>query len=166
MAQSLLTTVKGPSGLLNIVFGEAAPEQRLPWCGVVTAAFAPSFPASAFMEHEEYLSRHPLTVNQGTRFWCISLANDSGSILAVCKTIRRRFLVRDIESIREENGYCIGYVATHPDYRRLGLATLLMQQIAGWLDGPADAAASMLYTSVGDVCDNGPKLAGSMPSSC
>lgn len=154
MAQSLSTTIKGPNGPLNVVFGEATPEQRLPWCGVVTAAFAPSFPASAFMQHEEHLSQHPLTVNQGTRFWCISLADDPGSVLAVCKAVRRRFLVRASDSVREEDGYCIGYVGTHPDYRRLGLAKLLMRHVAEWLDGPADAAASMLYTSVGDVRDN------------
>ncbi|RFU72433.1 hypothetical protein TARUN_9829 [Trichoderma arundinaceum] len=150
MSQSLSATIKGPSGPLNIVFGEVTPEQRLPCCEVVVAAFAPSLPASIFVEHEEYLSQHPLSLNQGTRFWCISLADDPGSVLAFCKTIRRRFLVRDSKSIREEDGYCISTVATHPHYRRLGLATLLIKHIAEWLDGPADAAASMLYTSVGD----------------
>ncbi|KAL6899943.1 hypothetical protein GGI43DRAFT_427653 [Trichoderma evansii] len=152
MTQTLptTTTIKGPSGPLNVVLGEATPEQRFPWCAVVTAAFAPSFPASAFEAHEEYLAQHPLTVNQGTRFWCISLADDPKVVLAVTKTVRRPFLVRDSESVREENGYCIGYVGTHPDYRRLGLASLLIKHVAEWLDGPADAAASMLYTSVGD----------------
>ncbi|KAL7928220.1 hypothetical protein V8C35DRAFT_318689 [Trichoderma chlorosporum] len=150
MALSLPTAIKTPSGPLNVIFGEATSEQRLQWCQVVTAAFAPSLPASALVEHEEYLSQHPLTVDQGTRFWSLSLVEDSRMVLAVCKTIRRRFLIRDIESVSERDGYCIGYVATHPDYRRLGLATLLIKQLASWLDGPANATASMLYTSVGD----------------
>ncbi|UKZ72415.1 hypothetical protein TrVFT333_000044 [Trichoderma virens FT-333] len=150
MLHSLSATINGPSGPLNVVFGEGTPEQRLSCCEVIVAAFAPSFPASACVEHEEYLSRHPLSLNKGTRFWCISIADNPGTILALCKTIRRRFLVRDSESIHEEDGYCIGTVATHPHYRRLGLATLLIKHVAEWLDGPADAAASMLYTSVGD----------------
>lgn len=155
MTQSLpaTATVKGPNGPLNVVLGEAAPEQILPWCGIVTAAFAPSFPGSAFLTQEEYLAQHPLTLNQGTRFWCVYLADDPTTLLAVTKTVRRQFLVRDSESVREETGYCIGYVGTHPDYRRLGLASLLIKHVAEWLDGPADAAASMLYTSVGDVSD-------------
>lgn len=164
MAFSFSTTVQGPSGPLNVVFGEGTPEQHLACCEVIVASYAPSFPASAIAEQEEYLSQHPLTVNQGTRFWCISLDDDTKSVLALCKTIRRRFLVKDSESMREESGYCISTVATHPQYRRLGLATLLIEQVAKWLDGPGDAAASMLYTSVGDVCDN-TMLAGSMPFS-
>ncbi|KKP06712.1 hypothetical protein THAR02_01201 [Trichoderma harzianum] len=150
MAFSFSTTVQGPSGPLNVVFGEGTPEQHLACCEVIVASYAPSFPASAIAKQEEHLSQHPLTVNQGTRFWCISLDDDTGSVLALCKTIRRRFLVKDSESMREESGYCISTVATHPQYRRLGLATLLIEQVAKWLDGPADAAASMLYTSVGD----------------
>ncbi|KAL7916855.1 hypothetical protein GGI35DRAFT_50127 [Trichoderma velutinum] len=150
MAYSLSTTVQGSSGPLKVVFREGTPEQLLACCEVIVASYAPSFPASACVEHEEYLSQHPLTINQGTRFWCVSLDDDTGSILALCKTIRRRFLVKDSESMREESGYCLSTVATHPQYRRLGLATLLIEQVAKWLDGPADAAASMLYTSVGD----------------
>lgn len=156
MTQSLSTTatVKGPNGHLNVALGEATHEQILPWCGIVTAAFAPSFPGSAFLAQEQCLSQHPLTLNQGTRFWCVYLAEDPKTLLAVAKTVRRQFLIRDSESVHEETGYCIGYVGTHPDYRRLGLASLLIKHVAEWLDGPADAAASMLYTSVGDVSDD------------
>lgn len=150
---SATATVKGPNGPLNIALGEATPEQMLPWCGIVTAAFAPSFPGSAFLAQEECISQHPLTLNQSTRFWHISLADDPKVLLTVAKTVRRQFLVRDSESVREETGYCIGYVGTHPDYRRLGLASLLIKHVAEWLDGPANAVASMLYSSVGDVSD-------------
>jgi GNAT superfamily N-acetyltransferase len=165
MAKSLSATIKGPSGPLNVVFAEATPEQSLPCGEVIVAAFAPSVPASFCAEQEEHLSQHPLSLNQGTRFWCISLADDPSSVLALCKTIRRRFLVRDNESMREEDGYSISTVATHPQYRRLGLATLLIKHVAEWLDGPADAAASMLYTSVGDVRDS-LKRTGLILSNC
>lgn len=151
MAQSMSATIKGPKGPLDIVFGEGIPDQRVPCCEIVAAAFAPQVPVSVFVEHGEVLLQHPLARNKGIRYWCISLADDPRSVMAMCGTIRRPLLVRDSRSTRQEDGYCVFMVATHAQYRRLGLANMLMKQIAEWLDGPAGAAASMLYTSVGDV---------------
>jgi ribosomal protein S18 acetylase RimI-like enzyme len=151
MAQSVPATINRPGGPLNIVFGEGTPDQQVSWCEVAAAAFAPQVPASVFVEHGDALSQHPLARNKGIRYWCISPADNRTSVIAMCGTIRRPLLVRDSESMREEQGYCVFMVATHTQYRRLGLATMLMTQVAEWLDGPGDAAASMLYTSVGDV---------------
>jgi ribosomal protein S18 acetylase RimI-like enzyme len=151
MAQSVSATIKGPNGPLSIVFGEGSPDQQVPWCEVAAAAFAPQVPASVFVEHGDALSQHPLARNKGIRYWCISLVDDPASVISMCGTIRRPLLVRDSESTREEDGYCVFMVATHTQYRRLGLAKMLMIQVAEWLDGPGGAAASMLYTSVGDV---------------
>lgn len=152
MAQSVsATTINGPNGPLNLVFGESTPEQRLACCELVVSAFAPDFPGSSLMAHEDAMAQHPLVANRGSRYWCLSLADDPGCIVSLCKTMRRRLLVRDGDSTREEDGYCIGAVVTDPRYRRLGLAKMLMQRVAQWADGPGGAAATMLYTSVGDV---------------
>lgn len=150
MALSMSTVIKGPNGPLNIVFGEGAPDQKVSWCEVAAAAFAPQVPASVFVEHGDALSQHELARNKGIRYWCISLEDDPASVLAMCGTIRRPLLVQDSESLREEDGYCVFMVATHPQYRRLGLAKMLMSRVAEWLDGPGGAAVSMLYTSVGN----------------
>ncbi|ORY58055.1 uncharacterized protein BCR38DRAFT_75647 [Pseudomassariella vexata] len=150
MAQSVSATITGPNGPLDIVLGEQTPDQKSPCWELAVAAFAPQIPASAFAEQAEALWKHPLARNQGVRFWCISLADDPASVVAMCGTIRRPLLVRDSESTREEDGYCVFMVATHAQYRRRGLAKILLKRIAEWLDGPGDAAASMLYTSVGD----------------
>lgn len=151
MTQSLSETISGPNGPLNIVFGEGTPDQQLSLCEVASAAFAPQVPASVFVEHGKALSQHPLVSNNGVRYWCISLVDDPQTVLTMCGTLRRPLLVRDSESTREENGYCVFMVATHTQYRRLGLAKKLMNRVAEWLDGPGGAAISMLYTSVGDV---------------
>jgi hypothetical protein len=147
----MAATIKGRNGPLNIVFAEATPDQRVPACEVATAAFAPKLPASVFVEHGDALSDTQLARGKGIRYWCISLADDPASVLTMCGTIRRPLLIRDSESTREEVGYCVFMVATHTQYRRLGLAKMLMNQVAEWLDGPGDVNVSMLYTSVGDV---------------
>lgn len=151
MAQPVSTSIAGPNGPLDVVIGGQNPGQEFSCCELAVAAFAPEIPASVFAEHGEALSKHPLARNQGIRYWCISLANDPMSVIAMCGTIRRPLLVRDSESMREEDGYCVFMVATHAQYRRLGLAKMLMKRVAEWLDGPGSAAASMLYTSIGDV---------------
>ena len=51
----------------------------------------------------------------------------------------------------EGDGYCIASVITNPDYRKAGLASVLMGHVAEWMDGPGGGTASMLYTSIGDV---------------
>ncbi len=151
MAQPVSATIIGPNGPLDMVLGEQNPDQRFPCSELGVAAFAPQLPASVFAEHAEAMSKHPLAHNQGIRYWCISLADNPASVITMCGTIRRPLLVRDSESTREEDGYCVFMVATHAQYRRLGLAKMLMKRVAEWLDGPGNAAASMLYTSVGDV---------------
>ena len=151
MVQSMLITIKRPNGPLNIVFGEGTRDQQVSWCEVAASAFAPQIPASVFVEHGDALSTHPLARNKGIRYWCFSLADDPACVISMCGTLRRPLLVRHTEFIREEDGYCVFMVATHAQYRRLGLARMLMNRVAEWLDGPGGAAVSMLYTSVGDV---------------
>lgn len=151
MAQTVSATIKGPNGPLDLVLGQATPEQQAPCYELAAAAFVPQISPSVIVEHGESVSQHPLVRNNGSRFWCISLANDPLTVIAMCGTLYRPLLVRDSQSMREEKGYCIFMVATHTQYRRLGLAKMIMKQVTEWLDGAGGAAASMLYTSVGDV---------------
>lgn len=151
MSQSTSATIKGPNGPLDVVFAEATPTQRLACCEIIVASFALKSPASTFLRHEVGISQLPLSLNQGMRTWCLSLADDPNTVVALCKTVGRRLLIRDSDSIREEHGYCVSTVATHPQYRRRGLATFLIERVSEWLDGPAGVAMSMLYTSAGNV---------------
>jgi GNAT superfamily N-acetyltransferase len=50
--------------------------------------------------------------------------------------MRRRSLVREDGQTRDEDVYVVASVITHPDYRRLGLAGFLMEEVARWIDSP------------------------------
>ena len=69
-------------------------------------------------------------------------------MLSPCKTTRRSFLLGDTEDIREVKWYCINSVVTALLYRGHGLASYLLQNVAQWLDGPGEAAVSLLYSGI------------------
>lgn len=139
------------STLDGVVFGEANPEQQVRCYQLAAMAFGPPLSEADYVEREEYLGQRPLARNKGWRIWCLSLAEDPSEVLATCKTIRKDLVVRDSDGSREEQAYCIASVFTNPRYRGHGFASLLMKHVAEWMDGPGSAAASMLYTIVGDV---------------
>ncbi|KAI0016505.1 hypothetical protein F4780DRAFT_678960 [Xylariomycetidae sp. FL0641] len=87
------------------------------------------------------------SVDGGWRFWCLAPAKETERVLATCKTMRRPFLLRDEDGCREQQGYCVTSVVTHPEYRRYGLASLLLEYVGDWMDG---GGPSMLFTSIGD----------------
>jgi GNAT superfamily N-acetyltransferase len=153
MPQPVSSTIKGPDGPLNIILGEATPAQRAVCWNLSGTVFAPQLPSSVFPEHGEIMFNHELVRDNGERYWCVSLADEPLTVIAMCGTMRRTFLIRDGESTREEIGYCVFAVATHPQYRRLGLAKMVMNYVAEWLDGEAETPVSILYTSVGDVSE-------------
>ncbi|KAH7303499.1 hypothetical protein B0I35DRAFT_364935 [Stachybotrys elegans] len=150
MPQSMPVTINGPDGPLEAILGEATSAQRVACWELASVVFAPQIPASLFVEHLKTMFNHKLVRDNGERYWCISRADDPMTVMAMCGTIRRAFLIRDNESMREEEGFCIFAVATHIQYRRLGLAKMIMKYVSEWLDGDARAPVSMLYTSVGD----------------
>ncbi|KAI1409046.1 hypothetical protein F5Y13DRAFT_171055 [Hypoxylon sp. FL1857] len=80
----------------------------------------------------------------------LALADNPEVVLAMCKTLHRDLLIRDGAGLRQEQGYCICSVITDSCYRNRGLATVLMKNIAEWVDGPGGATASTLYSEVGD----------------
>lgn len=150
------TTINGPNGPQEIIFGEATPLQRIQCSKLAATAFRLPLSEADCLEHEEQNSWPPLSHNDGWRFWCLFLAaDDDARVLATCKTIRRNILVRDNSETREEQAYCLASVITDPQYRQYGLATLLLNYLAEWMDGPGDGIASLLYTSIGDVSYSG-----------
>ncbi|KAK6840486.1 hypothetical protein PG995_016240 [Apiospora arundinis] len=144
-------TVDGPSPMA-VVFGEAKDQQSLLQCRKLTAAaFGAPFSEQDYLEREEYLDQQPLTRDGGWRTWCLRTTTEPLSqAVASCKTIRRDLLVREANIVAEKKGYCIVNVVTHPDFRGRGLASELLQHLGRWLDGPGEATASMLYTSIGN----------------
>lgn len=146
------TTLSLPDGPVEVAVGEATPEQQLQCCRLAGTAFAAPLSQDQYVELDDYLGSLPLDVDKGRRYWCLFPTNDPNCILATCKTLHRFILVKDGQgALREGDGYCIASVITNPDYRKSGLASVLMEHVAGWMDGPGAGRASMLYTSIGDV---------------
>jgi GNAT superfamily N-acetyltransferase len=148
------TSLPGPDGPIKVVFSEASPSQKDQISKLTWAAFGVPLPEADHIEREEYLLQSPINANGGMRYWCLAIASDDnlGKVVATCKTVHRDLLVRDKDGCREEQGYCIASVVTDPHFRKHGLQTLLLKNVADWMDRDGGATASTLYTSVGDVC--------------
>lgn len=65
--------------------------------------------------------------------------------------MHRDLLIRDVDGVREEQGYCVATVITDSKYRNHGLATFLLENVSRWMDGSGGAEASTLYSDVGMV---------------
>ncbi|KAI1363139.1 hypothetical protein F5Y08DRAFT_252686 [Xylaria arbuscula] len=137
----------------TVVFGEATPEQLLRSRQLAGAEFGKPLTIEDYVETEKYLAQKPLVSDGGWQIWCLSLAQKPHEVLAACKTIHREVLVRDMSGIHRQSAYCIATVVTDPRYRGQGLQSRLLQYVSSWLDGPGNAVASMLYTSIGDFYD-------------
>ncbi|KAK7991610.1 hypothetical protein PG988_000404 [Apiospora saccharicola] len=147
-------TIGGPNPM-TVVFGEAIDQQsHLQCCKLAAAAFGAPLSEQDYLEREGFLGQQPLTRDGGWRTWCLRTTTadppTAQVVVAACTTIQRSLLVRECGAVDEKKGYCIASVVTHPDFRGRGLASALLEHLARWLDGPGEAAASMLYTSIGN----------------
>lgn len=146
------TTLNLADGPVEVAVGEATPEQQLQCCKLAGTAFAAPLSQDQYVELEDYLGSLSLAVDGSRRYWCLFPTNNPNCILATCKTLHRFILVRDGQAaLSQGDGYCLASVITNPDYRKSGLASVLMEHVAEWMDGPGAGTGSMLYTSIGDV---------------
>ncbi|KAI8958932.1 hypothetical protein F5Y11DRAFT_334616 [Daldinia sp. FL1419] len=161
MADRKQITIEDARGTLKLAFFEATdPQDRIRCAKLASTAFGKSLTQEGYLEREEYLAKQPLARGTGWRWWCLALIDDPEQVLAMCKTMHRDLLVRDGSAprgeavVRQEQGYCICSVVTSSTYRGRGLASVLLKEVAGWLDGPGNATASILYSDVGDFYVN------------
>ena len=151
MSQFPSTTLEGREDSISVVFKEASPSQRLQCRKLAAPPFGAPLNESDYVQLDEYLGDVPLTRDNGWRFWCLCLAGDRDQVLATCKTVHRTLFVREGDTATERQAYCIASVVTDPRYRGYGLASLLLEHVADWMDGPGGAIASLLYTSIKEV---------------
>ncbi|KAI0012179.1 hypothetical protein F4779DRAFT_105611 [Xylariaceae sp. FL0662B] len=143
--------IEDAQGTMDVVFSNATTaEERIRCSKLASTAFGKSLSQDEYLEREDYLGRLPLTRDSGWRFWCLTRADDPKQVLTMCKTMHRDMLVRDAQGIRKEQGYCIASVVTDSRYRGRSLATILLENVAEWMDGPGNAISSMLYSDVGE----------------
>ncbi|KAI1083058.1 hypothetical protein F5B20DRAFT_528393 [Whalleya microplaca] len=142
--------VEDAQGTMIVKFSNATTaEERIQCSKLASTAFGKSLSPEGYLEREEYLGQLPLTRDSGWRFWRLTRTDDPKQVLAMCKTIHRDLLVRDVHGTSKKQGYCIASVVTDPRYRGRGLAAILLKNVAEWMDGPGNAVASMLYSDVG-----------------
>lgn len=143
-------TINTPTdGPIEVVFGEASPEQRVECFKQAGRTFVRSVPEDLWVAAEKQLEQLPLLREKGCRHWCLYRADAPNDIASSLRTIRREVLIRDGDRVRQETGYDISMVATDPKYRGHGLASFLMRKVGDWADGPGAAPVTALYTSVG-----------------
>ncbi|KAI1383600.1 uncharacterized protein F4822DRAFT_421111 [Hypoxylon trugodes] len=154
MAEPRPITIQDARGTLSTVFSEATtPEQRLRGARLAATAFGKSLSQEGYLKRDEFLSKAPLASGpKGWHIWNLTVADDPEHVIAMCKTMHRDLLLREgVEpTVRQEQGYCVCSVVTDSRYRGRGLASVLLKSVAEWIDGPGGAAASMLYSDVGD----------------
>ncbi|KAI0202307.1 hypothetical protein F4808DRAFT_71959 [Astrocystis sublimbata] len=137
----------------TVHFGQATPDQLAPCRKLAGAEFGKPLDIQEYLEQESYLDQKPLVRDGRCHTWCLSLAHHPTEVLATCKTILREILVKEYSGVSWQTAYCIACVATDPRYRGQGLASQLLKNVSQWLDGPGQARASVLYTSIGDFYD-------------
>ncbi|KAH8889030.1 hypothetical protein GQ53DRAFT_723820 [Thozetella sp. PMI_491] len=143
-------TFTGPDGPTTATFGEATAEQQIQCLKLAAAAWSTPLSEEDYMERDIFLNQRPLFRDGGGHCWCLFQKDNPLNVFASCKTIPRDILVRDTNGTRKESAFCIASVVTNPRHRKLGLSSLLLKCVADWMDGPGNAAASMLSTSIGD----------------
>lgn len=140
------TSFNGP---IEVVFGEASPEQRVECFKQAGRVFVRSVPEDLWVAAEKQLEQLPLLREKGCRHWCLYRADAPNEIVSSLRAIRREVLIRDGERVRQATGYDICMVATDPKYRGHGLASFLTRKAGEWADGPGAAPVTTLYTSIG-----------------
>jgi GNAT superfamily N-acetyltransferase len=136
-----------PTLPLGVSFGEATNDRLVQCDELAASAFAQPLSEAEYVEREDFMSRQQLAENAGVRTWCLHYNEGTRQVLAACKTVIREILVTDLDGSHKGSGCCFSSVVTHPDHRGQGLAPILLQSVARWLDGPGNTSASMLYSN-------------------
>lgn len=142
-------------GPADVVFAEATPEQReLSW-KLNAPSWAPPLSVADYLGRERHLAQQDLSRNGGCRYWVLHLKSNPITIVASCETLRRPALIASRSadgisppSVRRGFGYGIASVYTNPDYRRRGMAALLLNKVQQFMDNDG-ADCSVLYSDIG-----------------
>lgn len=140
--------------VIEVLFGEATAEQLLECYILAGRAWGSYLDEDEIIRREQHLRTQALAREGGCRTWCLYRRDDHTQVLSTCSVIRRDLLLNDTEDVNEAKGYCINSVVTALLYRGHGLASYLLQNVAQWLDGPGEAAISLLYSGIPDFYEN------------
>ncbi|TPX13932.1 uncharacterized protein E0L32_005632 [Thyridium curvatum] len=136
----------------DIVFAEATPrQQKLAW-ELNGASWAKPMSIAEYVDREAHLSRQDLAAGGGCRYWVVFPRDRPDEIVAGCESTRKTLLVRRAGlpgEVYQVSAYAIASVYTNPEYRRLGMASLMLRRLQEAMD--LDSEGSALYSDIGKV---------------
>lgn len=134
----------------EVQFTEASAEQqKLAW-ELNGVSWAKPMPLEHYIAREAHLSSQDLTKDGRCTYWVLVLKSDPGSIIASCEATRKTiYICEPGRELRIGNSYAIASVYTNPEYRRLGMATIMLRNLQEEMDKDSDASA--LYSDIGKI---------------
>ncbi|KFA71614.1 hypothetical protein S40288_03671 [Stachybotrys chartarum IBT 40288] len=138
-----------PIALSDLVFASASPSQRLSSWTLNGTSWAAPLSVPAYVARELTLSATALASHARSGYWVLHRRDDPEDVVAGCETTAKQLLVADAQGSRVVDAYAIASVFTDPKYRGLGLASFMLRELQGVVDGEAEAGA--LYSDIGRV---------------
>jgi len=136
----------------RVIFSQATDEQLDTVWRLNAQVWASPLSVEAHMERERLLSEQALTKSGAWRTWVLTLPDRGNEVVASCETFEKTILISNSDGVRKKLGYGIASVFTNQEYRRKGMATLLLDRLKKWLDGEGEGVVSVLYSDIGRVC--------------
>lgn len=134
----------------EIIFTKATPKQQTLAWELNGVSWAKPMSIENYITREAHLSSQDLTKDGKCTYWVLVLKDDPGSIIASCESTRKTLYIREPgQELRVGNSYAIASVYTNPDYRRLGMASLMLKRLQEEMDKDSDASA--LYSDIGKI---------------
>jgi len=131
----------------DTVFCEASPEQRQRIWQLNGEAWARPLNPDVYIERQTHMSEQEFCRDGRQRFWILHLKGYPRQIIASCDTISKTVLISENGSSREGKAYGVASVYTNPEYRRQGMAAILLRRVQEFMD--KDSELSVLYSDIG-----------------
>lgn len=131
----------------EIVFAEATTEQRQISWELNGVFFASPLSLDDYLAREKLLSQQDLARDGDCRYWVLFPKGRPGRIIASCESFRKPILIAKDGIVRESRGHSIAHIHTNPEYRRQGMAALLMSRLQEQLE--QDGECTVLYSDIG-----------------
>jgi len=131
----------------DIVFAEATPEQRQISWELNGMFFASPLSLSDYFAREKLLSQQDLARDGGCRYWVLYPEGRPDRIIASCESFCKPVLIAENGGVRESRGHSVAHIHTNAEYRRQGMAALLMSRLQVQLE--QDGECTVLYSDIG-----------------
>lgn len=117
-------------------------------------AWAAPLSIDQYVNREIHLSQQVLSKDGGCTYWVLAHKDDPTHIVASCESIKKTIFIAGKDAgveggFLETTACAVASVYTNPQYRRLGMAALMLRKLQDQLD--AESECSALYSDVGKI---------------